>query len=166
MKQPCLLISSTSLLVLITVTLMGCTTVGTGSGILESNKDKDYSVKFSWKSKDGGQSGILTTTLPDGNVYSGPFFQISSQTEIDFIEPLWFGWDYGWNDWSYWDTGSDIGFITRYSGKVVANLQGDNGKHMRCRFHLAQPYKGMAGGGKGECQLEKNEHINAFFPAQ
>ena len=37
--------------------------------------------------------------------------------------------------------------MTTYTGRVVANLEGPNGTHMRCRFDLMRPSSGMAGGG-------------------
>lgn len=164
--KPALLLINTSL-ILATSTLIGCTTIGSGSGVLEKNYRHDAeAVNFSWDSMDDGQSGTISATLPDGEQYSGPFFQITSQTEIDAIDPLWTDWDYGWYSWDYWDAGPDIGFVTRYSGKVVANLQNGRGEHMRCRFHLAEPYNGMNGGGEGECQLPDKEHITAYFSAQ
>lgn len=147
-------------------TLLGCTTMGQGSGFIPASKSHDQAVAFNWKSKNGGQSGTLSATLPNRKVFSGPFFQITSQTEVDDIEPLWNGWDYGWFGWNYWDPRHEIGFITRYSGKVVANLVSSSGDHMRCRFHLGHPYQGMSGGGDGECQLQNQEQLNAYFPAQ
>ena len=61
----------------------------------------------------------------------------------------------------------DRQFIREYNGRVLANLQSDTGNHMRCRFTLVSPSRGMAGGGKGRCQLsETGREINAEFPRQ
>jgi len=50
---------------------------------------------------------------------------------------------------------------------VLANLLSNSGNHMRCRFTLVTPSRGMAGGGKGRCQLsESGREINAEFPRQ
>lgn len=54
-------------------------------------------------------------------------------------------------------------FITRYSGKVVANLRTDAGRRMRCRLHLVAPARGMAGGGEGECQMQGGGIVHASF---
>lgn len=54
-------------------------------------------------------------------------------------------------------------FITRYTGKVVATLQTDVGKRMRCRLHLIAPARGMAGGGAGECQVQGGATVHAKF---
>jgi hypothetical protein len=53
-------------------------------------------------------------------------------------------------------------FVMHYSGKVVATLQSGD-KHMRCRFQLTQPSRGMGGGGEGECQLGQGGIIRANF---
>ncbi|MDB6100768.1 MAG: hypothetical protein JWO52_767, partial [Gammaproteobacteria bacterium] len=49
-------------------------------------------------------------------------------------------------------------------GKVVANLSAPDGLHMRCNFQLVHPSDGMAGGGRGQCQLPKGNTIDATFP--
>jgi hypothetical protein len=36
---------------------------------------------------------------------------------------------------------------------------------MRCKFQLAHPSDGMAGGGSGQCQMPGGETIDATFPA-
>ncbi|AEG02678.1 hypothetical protein [Methylomonas methanica] len=151
---------------LATSLLIGCTTVGQGAGELEDSAHHEEPVTLSWKSSNSGESGILSATLLDGRVFSGPFYQILSQTELDQVGPLWTGWDYGWYGWDYWGTGPQVDFVTRYTGKVVANLASSSGERMRCRFHLVQPYKGMEGGGNGECELSNHDKLSAYFPAQ
>jgi hypothetical protein len=65
------------------------------------------------------------------------------------------------------DRDMDREFIKEYSGRVLANLHSDTGNHMRCRFRLISPSRGMAGGGEGRCQLsETGTEINAEFPRQ
>lgn len=139
--------------------LAGCTTMGTGYGHLGQN---DKPVTFNWTSKDS-VSGTMTAALADGETFSGPFFQITSETRGETLAPLWSGWNRGWNDWAFW--GTTPTFETRYSGKAVANLDASNGRHMRCRFHLMRPSSGMAGGGAGECQIAGGDTIQATFPA-
>ena len=145
--------------------LAGCTTTGMGGGDLSRPGRGPEPVLFSWKSTDGGLSGTMTATLPHAT-YQGRFFQITQQTQRQFIEPLWVGWRPGWGDWPYWGPGDwadTTQFITRYSGKVVANLQSDGGGRMRCRLHLIDPARGMSGGGEGECQLSGGGTIAARF---
>jgi hypothetical protein len=139
----------------------GCTTMGTGFG---STASGTHPVNFSWKSSND-VSGSMNATLSDGKTFTGEFFQITSDTTADNLGPLWTGWGgYGvWGgDWSYWDAGPE--FITHYSGKVVANLSAPDGLHMRCNFQLVHPSNGMAGGGRGQCQLPKGNTIDATFP--
>jgi hypothetical protein len=139
----------------------GCTTMGTGFGSTASGSNP---VNFTWKSSDN-VSGTMNATLSGGKTYTGQFFQITSDTTVDNLEPLWVGWGgrgrFG-GDWGYWDGGPE--FATHYSGRVVANLATPEGKHMRCAFQLVHPDDGMAGGGTGQCQLPKGKIIDATFP--
>ena len=140
--------------------LAGCTTTGTGYGDVQAGGSGP--VSFSWKSSDGGISGTMSASISPERSFSGQFFQITTDTHFDGLGPLWYGWRYGWSDWG---PGSMDGFVTYYSGRVLANLDDANGKHMRCRFRLADPYSGMQGGGSGECQVAGGEKIDATFPA-
>jgi hypothetical protein len=141
--------------------LAACTTMGTGVG---RERESHGSVAFNWTSKDA-VSGTMTATLASDQVYTGPFFQITSETRGETLAPLWLGWRRGWYDWPYWGGYAAPEFQTRYSGRVVANLDGPDGNHMRCRFHLMRPLSGMAGGGAGECQVSGGDTIEATFPA-
>ncbi len=139
----------------IAATVLGaCTTTGVGSGDVVKT---GAPVQFTWKSLDGGLTGTMTATVPDNGVFTGKFVQISSTTEIESLGPLWGGWAPGWNDWPYWGPGPDVynaaQFVTRYSGKVLVNLQNGPGTRMRCRLLLTFPSQGMSGGGDGECQI-------------
>jgi len=138
----------------------GCTTMGTGFGSTASGKNP---VNFSWKSSDS-VSGSMNATLSDGKTFTGQFFQITSDTTVDNLGPLWAGWGgRRWGgDWGYWDAEPD--FVTHYSGKVLANLSSPDGEHMRCKFQLVHPSNGMAGGGAGQCQLSGGNTIETTFP--
>jgi hypothetical protein len=142
----------------------GCTTMGTGVGSTASGTNP---VNFSWKSSDN-VSGSMNASLSDGKTFTGQFFQITSDTTVDNLGPLWAGWGgYGgrgrWRgDWGFWDAGPE--FVTHYSGRVVANLATADGQHMRCNFQLVHPSDGMAGGGYGRCQLPKGNTVDATFP--
>jgi hypothetical protein len=104
----------------------------------------------------------MTAILSTGETYSGPFFQITQESRVDSLEPLWVGWGRRWPGWEPWWPSTE--FVTHYSGRVVANLQGPNGTHMRCDFRLMRPTAGMAGGGTGRCQLPNGLTIDADFP--
>ena len=66
----------------------GCTTMGTGFGSTAPGKNP---VNFSWKSSDS-VSGSMNATLSDGKTFTGQFFQITSDTTVDNLGPLWAGW--------------------------------------------------------------------------
>lgn len=139
--------------------LGACTTTGTGTG---ETRGGGPGVRFNW-TEEGPVKGQMTATFADGRTYVGKMFQITSDTQVDDVAPLWVGWYQPWDDWPYWGYGPQ--FITHYSGKVIANLRDPNGNHMRCNFRLVDPSRGMAGGGAGKCQLGDGHTIDADFPA-
>jgi hypothetical protein len=146
--------------------LAACTEMGSGSGSLESDNQP---VSFAWKSKDGGTNGTMTATLASGQVFSGPYLQVTSDARTEDLAPLWGGWNYGRPDWTWGRPTSSFeswpSFTTIYSGRVVANLQANDGKHLRCHFLLNDPTAGMRGGGQGQCQLKGAGTVDAVFPA-
>jgi hypothetical protein len=151
----------TLLLPLLAVISSGCTTMGTGFGSTPSGASP---TTFSWKSSDG-VSGTMNATISDGTTYSGRYFQITGDTTVDSVTPLWEGWHSGWRGAAFWDAGPTPEFITHYTGRVVANLAASGSTHMRCKFQLVHPNSGMAGGGSGQCQLPDGTTIDASFPS-
>lgn len=150
-----------------------CTMTGTGVG---QSRVPGAAATFSWTAKDA-RTGTMTAVLADGRTYTGDFFQITRETRVEDLGPLWMGWGPGpgwrgrgwgwggwggggWGGWGYW--GPSDQFITHYSGKVLANLTGPDGQ-MRCRFTLIRPSSGMVGGGQGQCQLADGTRIQASF---
>ena len=140
----------------------GCATNGTGTG---STRNNDLQATFTWASK-SDRTGTLDASLSNGETYIGQYFQITAETRVDELGPLWGGWNTGWRGrgWHYWDAEPTPTFVTHYSGRVVANLTGPGGQHMRCRFRLIRPSSGMSGGGEGQCQRAGGKTIDASFP--
>lgn len=141
----------------------GCATNGVGTGSTRAN---DLQATFMWASK-SDRTGTLDAMLSNGETYIGQYFQITSETRVDELGPLWGGWHTGWRGrgWGYWDAEPTPAFVTHYSGRVVANLTGPSGQHMRCRFRLIRPSSGMSGGGEGQCQTSGDKTIDATFPS-
>ena len=102
-------------LVVLTATAAACSTMGTGEGDMRGGGP---GVRFDWKAEDAVH-GQLTATLANGKTYEGKLFQITSDTRVEEVEPLWVGWHRHWREWGYWNPGPE--FITHYSGRVVAN---------------------------------------------
>jgi hypothetical protein len=141
------------------VAAAGCTTMGTGTGSTLTGADP---VTFDWKSSDD-VNGTMSATGHDGKVYNGQYFEVTRDTTVDSLQPLWVGWRGGWGGFG-WDDWGGPSFITKYTGRVVANLGAPSGEHMRCKFELAEPSSGMAGGGRGQCQMPDGQTIDATFP--
>jgi len=128
-------------------------------------------VRFSLRSIDK-TSGIMSATFTDGRTYTGKFFYITGDTELGKLHSLWDGWGARWyplwrrlwreDEWKDWEPTPE--FIAHFKGRVVANLATPNGKHMRCKFQLAYPPKGLVGGGRGRCQTD-HKTLDATFPA-
>jgi hypothetical protein len=143
------------------LTLLACTTMGTGTGSLSPGNTP---VAFNWSSKDGGITGTMSATMGGGAAFSGPFLQVTSNVRSDAFEPMWAGWQRGWSDWGYFGAAyPESQFLTRYSGKVIANLKGPDTQQLRCRFQLNDPAGGMGGGGQGECQFGGGRTVDATF---
>ena len=149
------------------LTLPACETTGSGTGA-GNVRGTSKPVAFTWESTDS-TSGTITATFGTGRVFTGNYFQITRDTRVERLEPLWDGWGrpYGRNTWRYWDRNSETQFVKTYSGRVLANLHDERGEYMRCRFSLISPARGMAGGGAGRCEMsESRREINAEFPRQ
>jgi hypothetical protein len=149
------------------VTLAACETTGTGTGS-GNVRGTSKPVAFTWESSDS-TSGTITATFGSGRVFRGNYYQITHDTRVERLDPLWEGWGrpYRRNTWRYWDRESEVQFVKTYSGRVLANLHDESDAHMRCRFTLISPSRGMAGGGEGRCELsDSKREINAEFPRQ
>jgi len=139
----------------------GCATMGAGTGATPSGADP---VTFNWKGSTASDSGTMTASMSDGTSYTGQYFQITRNTSVEGLEPLWVGWGGRWGGFGWDDWGADSSFVTQYTGRVVANLGTASGTHMRCKFQLADPNEGMSGGGAGQCQMPDGKTIDATFP--
>jgi hypothetical protein len=144
--------------------LSGCTYSGAIAGRVEGRGMQPQPITMNYTTERFGAGGTISTELPSGEYFTGRYLQITSDTEANDLGPGWIGWGPwapGWSDW-----GGDVDyatFIQKYSGRVIATLFGDRKNTMRCRFQLANPEEGMAGGGVGECQVTNGETIQAQF---
>ena len=137
-----------------------CTTNAARMGATGGN---DTAVNFHW-TVDDFVFGTMIATLPNGQSFDGKFVQVTSNTPVDALAPLWVGWERRW-DWPYWGVEAAPDFVKHYAGRVLANLQGPHGERMRCAFSLVNPASGMAGGGAGQCEMPTGQTVDATFPA-
>ena len=148
-------------LALLMLATVGCSPTTAGMGVGSSGGGA-VSATFTWVAE-SPRRGTMTAMLNTGATYRGPFFQITEETRVEELAPLWVGWRGRgrWHGWDYW--GPRQSLVTQYTGRVLANLEGPGGR-MRCRFVLMRPSAGMAGGGQGRCQLPDGTIIDADFP--
>jgi hypothetical protein len=145
----------------------GCTSSGVGTGTLVEPSGEQKRVLFNWESNGGDWTeGEIATRLPDGKTYRGRYLQVTQTVRADTLAPLWDGWGAYWPSWEvpwggyYAPYGGTYSTFTRiYGGRVVATLESPDGERMRCRFSLADPEEGLAGGAQGDCQLEEGGEI-------
>jgi hypothetical protein len=142
-----------------------CSSQGSGSGELKpaSGVAPAESIRFSWHSDgDSVTKGTMTTTVPGKGRFTGKYMQITSQSDVAGAGPYFYDtWHPGWDGWDGWGDPEGVdAFVTNYSGKVISVLRSDAGESMRCRFRLAEPASGPAGGGTGECELSDGDKIN------
>jgi len=147
------------LLPILTAIAAGCTTTGTGVGYAVFGGSL---TTFNWKSSDI-VSGTMTATLPDGTTYSGRYFQITPDTSLPGIAPLYDGWNPAWEETNSGEGPGDD-FNANLAHRAVANLTSASGAHMKCMLQLMYPPNGMYGGGTGKCQLPDGQIIDAAFP--
>src|SRR3982750_2831239 len=76
---------------LLSIAIAGCTTTGMGTG---QSARGNLGATFVWR-ETGGTRGTMVASLTNGQVFQGPFFQITSESVIDY-DPLWNGWGPGW----------------------------------------------------------------------
>ena len=65
-------------------------------------------------------------------------------------------WGQAADRWTFGQVGSD-------SHTVVALLQGNRGRTIRCRFTLLYAAGGMQDGGTGQCEVDTGERIDVRF---
>lgn len=137
--------------------LSACAITAEGLELNAEGQGTQASLTFDWHSSDDF-SGIMTAHFADGRQFSGPYFEITPQTQIDRLDPLWEGWAAN-HGWRHWHPGP--GVVRHFNGNVLTNLSAKNGEHLRCRFQLLSPSLGMSGGGEGTCQFTDGSTVDA-----
>lgn len=142
--------------------LCACATSGVGSGRLVSpgKPESEGPVELTWRAAPDATHGTISAILPDGRTFQGDFLQVTQTTLDRDLRPYWSSWGSPWYGWGYAGAYDTVTFVRHYSGRVIAQLEGPSGEHMRCRFVLARPESGPQSGGQGECELSTGERID------
>lgn len=145
---------------------VACSTQGAGVGELKTASGvaerTGGPVRFSWHS-DGSSvtRGTMTASVPGRGEFQGKYMQITSRSDMidtrSYFQGLWYP---GWGVWDGWGATPGDQFIINYTGKVVTVLRSAQGESLRCRFHLAEPAEGPAGGGVGECEFSNGDRVS------
>ena len=159
-----LCLGSLALTVILAAGSSGCKSTGQGIGETPGGHLK---VDFTWEQSAPTSGTLQATVTSPGSAperYAGKFYQITRDTQIQTLGGLWDPWYPGWDGWAFWGPAPQDSFVEHYTGHVVANLAGPDGKRMRCQFELNRSGDGMKGGGQGQCQLPSGQTIEANFP--
>lgn len=128
---------------------------------------RERSAAFLWAARGTSQRGEIQASLPDGEGFLGRYVELHPTTSAEAIGDLYDAWYEGFTGplqagWPHYPLRE---YIRAYEDKVVAVLDGDRSRRMRCVFDLFDPGRGMRGGGKGRCQRSNGELIVARFVA-
>lgn len=158
-----------SMLTALALAGLGCTQKGSMQAVETAGSDVGAPVVMRWSSPEGERvTGTLTATLPSGETFRGPYIQVADGVSNQDLEPYWTGWSGSqWGTWPQdWSPMTTATFQMKYADRVIANMKGDQGGKMRCRFLLDDSDAGLAGGGKGECQTGDGAVVVATFHSQ
>ena len=79
--------------------MVGCKSTGSGTG---ASNTGDVHAQFTWQQSEA-TSGTLTAIVsyPGGSqeTYSGKFYQITRNSTVESLGPLWSPWHPGWGGW-------------------------------------------------------------------
>ena len=147
--------------VLATALVTGCASTGTMTGQLSRPGRAPERVTLSYETDRWDDSGNLSLTLPGGESFTGRYEKVGSVAgaapapglDIDFSTV---DWGQAADRWTFGQVGSD-------SHTIVALLQGNRGRTIRCRFTLLYAAGGMQDGGTGQCEVDTGERIDVRF---
>jgi hypothetical protein len=145
--------------------IAGCASAGVGTGRLASpgKPEAEGPVSFQWNAGLDTTEGDISAALPDGRRFRGRFVQVTTNTVAQGLD----AWStvgapyYGnWRGGAYWEPVDARSFVTLYTGRVLAQLDGPDGEVMRCTFLLEDPVAGPQSGGLGDCELSTGERVD------
>ena len=131
--------------ILTTLLLTAC--AGTMQGQIRGGKP----VQFAYQ-EGMFDSGTITATLPDGEVFTGKF--VNKNSEANF--GMW-----GANSNGVFGGGGGSG--TTYSGEMLATLLGNKGHTMQCVFTPNGTGLSLVKSGVGKCEVSDGRKIDVIF---
>jgi hypothetical protein len=149
------------------VALGGCATSGTIQGWLSQAGTPPARVELGYTADAFGPGGTLTLRLPDGESFTGPYTQgwgtvETAQPQVPGLGGVFFDWG-GPQAGGFMEDDPIPVYQTEWSSKASANLRGDRGRSMSCRFRLRNPPARLAGGGEGRCLGSDGAAIDLRF---
>ena len=96
--------------------------------------------------------GVLQTFLPDGERFEGQLVKVGSMSKSAAANTNASG-------------GGIAHFpaVQSFGGNAEANLSGDRGRTIKCRFKLSDTIIGLSSGGFGICQVSDGRVIDIFY---
>jgi hypothetical protein len=149
------------------VALGGCATSGTIQGWLSQAGTPPARVELGYTADALGPGGTLMLRLPDGESFTGPYTQgwstiETAQPQVPGLGGVFFDWG-GPQAGGFMEDDPIPVYQTEWSSKASANLRGDRGRSMSCRFRLTNPPARLAGGGEGRCLGSDGATIDLRF---
>jgi hypothetical protein len=130
-------------------------------------------VAVSWSAIDDAHGHMIMTLGPGGEHFDGSYAQVMEtghgsthyyvlqEIHTDWAAPRWY--DYGWGDTGYVEVIEFGNFFKHYSGRVLATLNGNRGRFIRCELDMSDPRKGLLAGGAGDCQVSDGGKLKVTF---
>jgi len=147
----------------------GCASLSgrsTLTGVWKPSEEAAREVVFHFRSRGGGRGAVQVDLGERGGAFEGTYVEVALDTPAEAVQPIMLAWVPTWTEqepFLYpdpWMEGINgiAAFVRRYSGRLVAALEGEQ-QTMRCRFDLVDPEKGVRAGASGSCQLSGGETI-------
>jgi hypothetical protein len=152
---------------LLALALGGCASSGTLPGWLSQAGTPPERIDLDYTINALGPGGAISFRLPDGESFAGPYTQgwstvETAEPQVPGLGGVFFDWG-GPQARGFMEDDPIPVVQTEWSSRVSADLRGDRGQTMSCRFRLRNPPARLAGGGEGRCVRSDGATIDLRF---